>query len=240
VTVNGRVVTELGTKASPSRDRITVDGKPIQLAQDLVYLILHKPVGVVTTMSDPQGRPSIGTMIAGMRPRVYPIGRLDFHSAGLLLLSNDGELALRLTHPRYGIRKTYRVKVKGDINTESLDVLRQGVPLSDGRTQPAFVRVAERSERKAWIEITIAEGKHRQVRRMCEHVGLSVEKLVRTRLGPITLGNLLPSNFRQLTSDEVAKLRRAVGLSSTSFAHKPHRGTAHAGAGVPPRRSPRS
>jgi pseudouridine synthase len=214
VKVNGRVVKELGTKASPSRDRITVDGKPIQLAQDLVYLILHKPVGVVTTMSDPQGRPSIGEMIAGMRPRVYPIGRLDFHSAGLLLLSNDGELALRLTHPRYGIRKTYRVKVKGDVNPESLDVLRRGVPLSDGRTQPAFVRIAERSERKAWIEITIAEGKHRQVRRMCEHVGLSVEKLVRTRLGPITLGNLPPSNFRELTGEEVQKLRRAVGLHS--------------------------
>lgn len=210
------MVTELGTKASPSRDRITVDGKPVHLAQDLVYLILHKPIGVVTTMSDPQGRPSIGQMIAGMRPRVYPIGRLDFHTAGLLLLSNDGELALRLTHPRYGIRKTYRVKVKGDVNSEALDVLRRGVPLSDGRTQPAFVRIAERSERKAWIEITIAEGKHRQVRRMCEHVGLSVEKLVRTRLGPITLGNLLPSNFRQLTSEEVSKLRRAVGLRSAS------------------------
>lgn len=210
--MNGRVVTELGTKANPSRDRIMVDGQPIHLADDLVYLILHKPVGVVTTMSDPQGRPSIGSMIAGMRPRVYPIGRLDFHSAGLLLLSNDGELALRLTHPRYGIRKTYRVKVKGDINTEVLDVLRHGVPLSDGRTQPAFVRVAERSERKAWIEITIAEGKHRQVRRMCEHVGLSVEKLVRTRLGPLSLGNLPPSQFRQLKEPEIRKLRHAVGL----------------------------
>lgn len=206
------MVTELGTKASPARDRIMVDGQPIHLAEDLVYLILHKPVGVVTTMSDPQGRPSIGQMIAGMRPRVYPIGRLDFHSAGLLLLSNDGELALRLTHPRYGVRKTYRVKVKGDINTEVLDVLRHGVPLSDGRTQPAFVRVAERSERKAWIEITIAEGKHRQVRRMCEHVGLSVEKLVRTRLGPLALGNLPPSQFRQLRGEEIRKLRHAVGL----------------------------
>lgn len=210
--INGRVVTELGTKASPARDRITVDGQPIHLAHDRVYLLLHKPVGVVTTMSDPQGRPSIGQMIAGLRPRVYPVGRLDFHSAGLLLLTNDGELAMRLTHPRYGIRKTYRVKVKGEINEEGLETLRRGVPLDDGRTQPAFVRVAERSERKAWLEITIAEGKHRQIRRMCEHVGLSVEKLVRTRLGPIALGKLPPSTFRQLTSDEVSKLRRAVGL----------------------------
>jgi 23S rRNA pseudouridine2605 synthase len=212
VKVNGQVVTELGTKANPARDRIMVDGQPIHVAKDLVYLLLHKPVGVVTTMSDPQGRPSIGGMVAGIQPRVYPVGRLDFHSAGLLLLTNDGELALRLTHPRYGIRKTYRVKVKGDANSDALSALRRGVELSDGRTQPALVRVAERSERKSWLEITITEGKHRQVRRMCEYVGLSVEKLVRTRLGPLSLGTLPPSNFRQLASEEVRKLRHAVGL----------------------------
>jgi pseudouridine synthase len=212
VKVNGKVVTELGTKASPARDRITVDGQPINLSHDLVYLLLHKPVGVVTTMSDPQGRPSIGQMVAGIRPRVYPVGRLDFHSAGLLLLTNDGELALRLTHPRYGIRKTYRVKVKGELHPEALDLLRTGVPLTEGRTEPAFVRIAEKSEHKAWLEITIAEGKHRQIRRMCEHVGLSVEKLVRTRLGPISLGRLQPSTVRQLTNEEIAKLRHAVGL----------------------------
>ena len=221
--VNGQVVTELGTKASPSRDKITVDGQPIHVAHDHVYLLLNKPVGVVTTMSDPQGRPSIGQMIAGLRPRVYPVGRLDFHSSGLLLLTNDGDLAQRLTHPRYGIRKTYRVKVKGALNPEALDLLRNGVPLDDGRTQPAFVRVAEKSEHKAWLEITIAEGKHRQVRRMCEHVGLSVEKLVRTRLGPLSLGRLQPSNFRQLTDEEVHKLRDAVGLREARRPHHPRR-----------------
>jgi len=166
----------------------------------------------VTTLSDPQGRPTIRDLLPGFKRRVFPVGRLDFHSAGLLLLTNDGELALRLTHPRYGVRKVYRVKVKGVPTPEALEQLQRGVHLAEGRTQPAIVRVLERQDRKAWLEITIAEGKQRQVRRMCEHVGLFVEKLVRTQLGPLRLGKLATGQARPLTPDELAKLRRAVGM----------------------------
>jgi pseudouridine synthase len=212
VKVNGRVVSELGAKANPRRDRISVDGRPVHAAEDILYFLLNKPVGFVTTLSDPQGRPTIRDLLPRLKQRLYPVGRLDYHSAGLLLLTNDGELALRLTHPRYGVRKTYRVKVKGRPTDEALAQLRRGVELPDGRTHPAQVRTLETSDRKAWLEIVIAEGKRRQVRRMCEHVGLPVEKLVRTELGPLRLGKLPTGHVRELTPDEVDRVRRAVRL----------------------------
>ncbi len=175
-------------------------------------MLLHKPVGVLTTLADPRGRPTIQDLLSGVRERVFPVGRLDYHSAGLLLLTNDGELALRLTHPRYGIRKTYRVKVKGRPSGDALAQLARGVKLEDGVTAPAEVRVVETRDTKTWLEMTIAEGKRRQVRRMCEAVGLPVEKLVRTRLGPLKLGKLPPGHLRLLTDVELAKLRAAVAL----------------------------
>jgi 23S rRNA pseudouridine2605 synthase len=214
VQVNGRTVTELGAKADPNHDRIRVDGRPLRPLEEHVYLLLNKPPGVVTTLSDPQGRPTIRDLLPRLKQRVFPVGRLDFRSAGLLLLTNDGDLALRLTHPRYGVRKTYRVKVRGAPAEDALRRLRQGVELPDGRTQPAQVRVLETSERKTWLEIVIAEGKQRQVRRMCEHVGLPVEKLIRTQLGPLRLGKLPPGYVRPLTPEEIAKLHRAAGLAS--------------------------
>lgn len=205
-------MTELGTKADPSRDRITVDGRPLRL-QAPVYLLLNKPTGVVTTLSDPQGRPTIKDLLPKPRTtRVFPVGRLDFHSSGLLLLTNDGALALRLTHPRYGVRKTYHVKVKGRPTEHDLNRLRKGVQLEEGRTQPADVRVLESSEAKSWLEITVAEGKRHQVRRMCEAVGHPVEKLTRIRMGPLELGKLVPGRVRPLTEREIAKLRNAAGL----------------------------
>jgi 23S rRNA pseudouridine2605 synthase len=207
------VVTELGTRATPGRDRITIDGRPLRARQEPVYVLLNKPVGVVTTLSDPQGRPTVGHLLADVRQRVFPVGRLDFHSAGLLLLTNDGELALRLTHPRYGVRKTYRVKVKGRAVGEALERLRGGVSLAEGRTAPAAVRVVETSDRKTWMEITIAEGKKRQVRRMCEAVGLPVEKLIRISLGPLKLGRLPVGSHRRLTPEEIERLRRTVKLA---------------------------
>jgi 23S rRNA pseudouridine2605 synthase len=210
-------VTELGTKADPTRDRITVDGRLVRSsARRPLYILLNKPAGVVTTASDPQGRPTVRDLLGGLRERVFPVGRLDYHSAGLLLLTNDGELALRLTHPRYGVRKTYRVKVKGELSELSLRRLREGVSLPEGRTAPAEVRVVETSERKTWLEMTISEGKRRQIRRMCEAVGLLVEKLVRIRLGPLKLGKLPPGHYRQLTDEELNKLRRAVPWKSAS------------------------
>lgn len=210
--VNGRTVTELGARADPNRDRIRVDGRPLRPHGERVYLVLNKPPGIVTTLSDPQGRPTIRDLLPRLRQRVFPVGRLDFHSAGLLLLTNDGDLALRLTHPRYGVRKKYRAKVGAVPTEDALNRLRRGVRLADGRTQPAEVRVLQRSERKAWIEIVIAEGKRRQVRRMCEHVGLPVEKLIRTQLGPLRLGRLPPGCVRPLTREEVLRLRSAAGL----------------------------
>lgn len=207
------MVNQLGTKADPRHDRITIDGRPLRVADDLVYVLLHKPINVVTTLSDPQGRPTVRELLPDVRVRIFPVGRLDFRSSGLLLLTNDGELALRLTHPRYGVRKTYRVKVKGTPSTETLAQLAAGVRLEDGWTAPAQVRVERSRDDKTWLEITLGEGRRREVRRMCEEVGHPVEKLARIRLGPLSLGKLPPGRHRHLTEREVFELRRAVGLA---------------------------
>ena len=207
------MVTQLGTKANPGTDRITIDGRPLRPAGEPLYILLNKPVGVVTTLFDPEGRPTVRDLLPDVRARVFPVGRLDFHSSGLLLLTNDGELALRLTHPRYGIRKTYRVKVKGTPGPEALAQLAAGVRLEEGVTAPAEVRIERNQEGASWIEITVSEGRKREVRRMCERVGHPVEKLTRARLGPLKLGKLAPGEHRPLTEREVHELRRTVGLA---------------------------
>ncbi len=207
------MVTQLGTKANPRTDRITIDGRPLRVADQPLYILLHKPTNVVTTLSDPEGRPTVRQLLPEVRARVFPVGRLDFHSSGLLLLTNDGELALRLTHPRYGVRKTYRVKVKGTPTAETLAQLAAGVRLDEGKTAPAEVRIERAREGKTWLEITLGEGRRREVRRMCESVGHPVEKLIRVRLGPLTLGKLPPGQHRMLTEREVLELRRTVGLA---------------------------
>jgi 23S rRNA pseudouridine2605 synthase len=210
--VNGQVVTELGTRANPRTDRITVDGRPLRIADEPLYIVLHKPVNVVTTLSDPQGRPAVRDYLRHVRTRVFPVGRLDFHSSGLLLLTNDGEVALRLTHPRYGIRKVYHVKVKGVPPPPALAQLAAGVTLAEGRTAPASVRILRSHEGKTWLEMTLSEGRKREVRRMCESVGHPVEKLRRVALGPLKLGTLEPGAHRRLTEREIGQLRHAVGL----------------------------
>ncbi len=202
-------------RADPFSDRVAIDGKQIGAPQAHVYLALHKPVGVVTTLDDPQGRRTIADLlhrVHRVRQRVYPVGRLDFHSSGLLLLTNDGELALRLTHPRYHVAKTYRVKVLGQPDGRALARLRQGIRLADGKTAPAAVRVVSELERKTWLEITISEGKNHQIRRMCDAVMLPVDKLQRISIGPLALGRLKVGEARRLRPNEVEKLRRAVGL----------------------------
>jgi 23S rRNA pseudouridine2605 synthase len=218
------VVTELGTKADPARDRITVAGRPLPVASEPLYILLHKPVGVVTTLFDPEGRPTVRDLLRGVRDRVFPVGRLDYHSAGLVLMTNDGALALRLTHPRYGVPKTYHVKVKGEPTDEVLRQLRTGVRIEGGPTAPAQVRVMERAGKKAWLEIILREGRRREIRQMCERVGLSVEKLVRERLGPLQLGKLPPGAHRLLTGDEIDSLRAAVASDRRSRAPAPSAG----------------
>jgi pseudouridine synthase len=212
VRVNGRVVTELGAKADPQRDRITVDGKLVRPPTELVYVALHKPVGTVSTMSDPQGRPTVRELLPKLRTRVYPVGRLDYHSSGLLLFTNDGELALRLAHPRYGVEKVYHVKVKGTPSPEALARLLKGVRLPEGLAQVNGVRILRSSGTKSWLEVRLSEGKKREIRRICEAVGHPVEKLKRVAIGPLSLGSLPPGASRLLRAEEIAALRRAVAL----------------------------
>ena len=214
VTVNGKTVTELGTKADPSHDRICVDGTPVQAAEKRVYLLLHKPKGYVTTTSDPQGRPTVMELLGEQAERLYPVGRLDYASEGLLLLTNDGELAQQLTRAASHIPKTYHVKISGRPSRQSLERLRNGVTiaLEDGRrvkTAPAKVRLLADAP-NPWYEMVLIEGRNRQIRRMFHHVGHHVEKIKRVAMGPLRL-DVAPGKFRELTEQEVAGLK---GLSA--------------------------
>jgi 23S rRNA pseudouridine2605 synthase len=204
VTINDRVAV-LGARVDLVNDRVAVDGIPVGVRPDLVHYLLNKPAGVVTTASDPQGRPTVVELVP-TEPRVFPVGRLDADSEGLLLLTNDGDLTHRLTHPSFGVDKEYLVEVDSEPSKADLARLRDGVELDDGRTAPA--KVARLGERL--LRITIHEGRNRQVRRMCEAVGHPVVRLVRTRIGPLTDRSLKPGEWRALTQDEVRALERAA------------------------------
>jgi 23S rRNA pseudouridine2605 synthase len=214
VQVNGQVVTELGTKADLETDHIRVNGKLLHGAQRHIYLLLNKPKGYVTTMSDPEKRPTVMDLIRGVKGRVFPVGRLDYASEGLLLLTNDGELAHRLMKASSHVPKTYVVKVAGMPTEEALAKLRAGVSIAtdDGkrvRTGQAEVRVVKEAA-NPWYEITLIEGRNRQIRRMFEAVGHHVEKIKRVRYGPLTL-DVPPGEFRPLTPKEIDRLRFACG-----------------------------
>ncbi|EAT14305.1 pseudouridine synthase [Desulfuromonas acetoxidans] len=206
VRVNGRSVT-LGDKADPSVDRIEVDGKALPRAEQKLYLLLNKPLGYVTTLKDPQGRPTIRRFLKGIPQRVYPVGRLDVNSEGLLLLTNDGALTQHLLHPRHQVSKTYRVKVNGRISPQACRQLEQGVELEDGVTAPAVVRNVHHSPRNSWFDLEIREGRNRQVRRMCRGVGFEVSALKRIRIGSLELGTLAKGQCRSLTSKEIQDLK---------------------------------
>ena len=212
VKVNGVVVTELGSSADPGRDRIEVDGRPIPRRERKVYYILNKPTGYVTTMHDPQGRPTVAELTKEVRERIFPVGRLDYDTSGLIVITNDGELANALAHPRRKVDKRYHVKVKGVPEGKAIERLAKGVILEDGITAPARVRILKIHKNNAWLEIIIHEGRKRQVRRMCEAVGHRVLKLKRVGIGPITLGDLKPGEMRKLTEGEVMALKKAAGL----------------------------
>jgi 23S rRNA pseudouridine2605 synthase len=204
VTVDGEVA-ELGRRVDPDTARVEVDGVPISVRPGLVHYLLNKPAGVVTTASDPQGRPTVLDLVPP-EPRVFPVGRLDAATEGLLLLTNDGDLAHRLTHPSFGVEKEYLAEVATPPSRGELRRLREGVDLDDGRTAPARVTLVPPRA----VRLVIHEGRNRQVRRMLDAVGHPVLRLVRTRIGPLTDRRLRPGEWRPLTSDEVRSLESAV------------------------------
>ena len=210
VSLNGQVVTELGTKADPNRDNICVDGKPLHRREEFLYFLLHKPKGYVTTVSDPEGRPTVIDLMKNVPGRIYPVGRLDYASEGLLLMTNDGALAQKLTKAGSHVAKTYLVKIGGKPDDQALTRLRAGITieLDDGRrvkTSPAKIRLVEDAA-NPWYEVVLIEGRNRQIRRMFERVGFHVEKIKRVKLGPLAL-DVPPGKFRPLTRKEVEQLR---------------------------------
>ena len=209
VRVNGEVA-ELGRRIDPEHDLVTVDGVPVPVAPGLVHYLLNKPPGVVTTASDPQGRPVVVDLVPA-EPRVFPVGRLDADTEGLLLLTNDGGFAHRLTHPSFGVDKEYLAEVEGDPGRAALRALREGVDLEDGRTAPARVTAVS----PGVLRLVISEGRNRQVRRMCAAVGHPVRRLVRTRIGPLADRRLPPGEWRPLTPDEVRSLEAAAVKDAT-------------------------
>ncbi len=207
IAVNGAVVTELGTKVDPAHDEVFLDGVPVKLPESKHTLMLNKPSGFLTTMSDPQGRPCVADLVpVAEYPGLYPIGRLDFDTTGLLLFSTDGELGHALLHPSHHVGKTYRAVVKGKPGKEDLERLAKGVLLEDGMTAPAKVRIVDDAGANTVIELIIHEGRKRQVKRMCEAIGHPVRQLHRLSFGPLGLGSLEEGQWRELSPEEVAGL----------------------------------
>ena len=215
VRVNGQVVTELGSKADLERDHIKVDGRLLHRPQRMVYIALYKPDSTVTTVSDPEGRATVMELLHGVKERVYPVGRLDYHSEGLLLLTNDGEMANEILSAASHLPKTYVVKVNGSLTAEQEQKFRTGVPLSGKRTMPAGLKLIQPAA-NPWYEVKLFEGRNQQIRLMFKHFGFLVEKLRRVRIGPIELGPLRPGRFRYLAEEEVHKLKRALGRTQAA------------------------
>jgi 23S rRNA pseudouridine2605 synthase len=211
VTVNGAVITELGTKADPERDHIKVDGKRVGGAEHLVYLAMNKPKNCVTTVNDPEGRPTVMDLLRGVKARVYPVGRLDYASEGLLLLTNDGELAKRITSAANHVTKTYLVKTNGALTSDQEDKFREGVSLGGKKTAPAGLKLIKRAE-NPWYEVRLIEGRQNQIRLMFKNFGRLVEKLRRVKVGFLELGSLPPGKFRHLTPGEVARFRKLLTM----------------------------
>lgn len=203
VAVNGTVVTELGSKVDPATDAVTVDGKPVKLEEERTWYLLNKPEGVVTTITDPQGRPTIGDFVKNLGKRLFPVGRLDYDAEGALLLTDDGETMNRLLHPRYQVPRTYLVKVKGEPTEATLTKLRGGVRLEDGMAAPAKVEVFGKAEANTWLEIVVTEGRPHLVKRLCAAIGHPVVRLFRPAQAGVAVGDLEPGSVRKLTPEEI-------------------------------------
>jgi 23S rRNA pseudouridine2605 synthase len=208
VRVNGERADELGTTVDPDRDRIEVDGRRVQPPATRSYVALHKPIGVVSTASDPRGRRTVVDLVPGSA-RLFPVGRLDYDSEGLILLTDDGDLALHLTHPRHNVEREYRALLGGDVTDAILERLSSGIELDGKPTAPATFERLEMHPDGTWVRVVLHEGRNRQIRRMVEAVGLKVVRLVRVRVGSLRLGSLAPGDWRQLSTAEVAALRGA-------------------------------
>jgi 23S rRNA pseudouridine2605 synthase len=213
VSVNGTAVTELGSKADLDVDHIKVDGKLLHAPRRMVYIALNKPVNCVTTVSDPEGRATVMDLVHGLKERVFPVGRLDYHSEGLLLLTNDGDFTTGLTSASHHIPKTYLVKVNGSLTTEQEEQFRTGIPVEGRMTAPAGLKLIRRAE-NPWYEVRLIEGRKNQIRVMFKHCGRLVEKLKRVRVGFLELGPLKPGEFRHLSIDEIARFQKLIRKSA--------------------------
>jgi len=220
VKVNGVTVVTPGTKINPSEDRVEVDGKKLARPEKKVYILLNKPRDYISTVSDPAGRKKITDLLDGVKERVYPVGRLDYDSEGLILLTNDGDFTFHLTHPKYNVSKTYRVRVKGTVQTRDLNSLSSGIMLDDGMTAPAQVSLIDERDGNSLVEITIGEGRNRQVRRMFEKVGYEVIRLKRIKIANLSLGLLKSGQYRFLSGSEIFRLKKAAGIKDHTKSKK--------------------
>ena len=212
VNVDGKIITELGAKFDIEINKIKVDNKPLSLTEEKVYILLNKPQNVLSSAKDDRGRTTVVDLIADVKERIYPVGRLDYDTEGLILLTNDGELMNALLHPKYQINKTYLAKVTGNVTKDKLYKLQNGIQLDDGLTAPAIVRVVGKSDTEAKIEITIHEGRNRQVRRMFAAIDCEVKKLKRIKFANLTIRDLKIGQYRRLTETELENLYRMAGL----------------------------
>jgi 23S rRNA pseudouridine2605 synthase len=212
VKLNGQRVSELGTKAVWGTDSIKLDGKEIPAPSDRKYIMLNKPFGYITSLADPEGRPVVSDLVKDIPERLYPVGRLDFDSIGLLILTNDGDFSYRLTHPKYHVSKTYKVTVDGMVDDETLRRLKDGVELDDGFSGRSKAGIIKQSGPRTVIRLTVFQGRNRLVRRMVEAAGCKVIQLMRTGFGGLEIGNLKIGRYRYLKTEEVSALKRSVGL----------------------------
>jgi len=210
VSVNGEVVATVGTQVDPARDRVRVDGRTLPMAEPKRYVAFHKPAGCLTTRRDPRGRPSVYDLLPDMGVRLHSVGRLDFDTEGLLLLTNDGALTYGLTHPRFGVARVYHVQVEEPVDRAALAALRRGVVLEDGPARAEAVRRIDGRREGVWLALLLREGRYREVRRLCRAAGLRVRRLRRVAYGSVHLGHLAPGAWRELTEAEVAGLRAAT------------------------------
>ncbi|MBC7545735.1 MAG: rRNA pseudouridine synthase [Candidatus Sericytochromatia bacterium] len=241
VQVNGQTVTELGSKADPDTDIVTVDGKSIEPNRPRIVILLHKPALVMTTKSDPEGRTTVMDLLPDSLRHLNPVGRLDYETGGLLLMSNDGDLAERLTHPRHHVPKVYNAMVKGEPSLESLRLLADGIRLEEGMTAPARVQRLGAMGDDTWIELVLTQGWNQQVRRMFKAIGHPVRQLKRVALGPLRLGKLAPGEFRVLTQREVEQLRasaRPIETDKPATSRQYPKPLATDRPPIPPRRKP--